>query len=247
MDDDIQDGGDPAEAFDRLRAVIEGQDRELALLRRAVEGLAAERAHIDVPDYSETLGRMQQGVNATAERIAVINDVIARSPALAMTPEHMASRIAAAAVTARQEDQRSIVTLRTALEDGVRQLSGRVASARKGDEQNRWLAWSAISGAVFGMALWAAGAGLVARAMPAGWHWPERMAAQTLRLPMWDAGRQLATTSSPETWNTMVAGTIIVQDNRKVLNRCWKAAAKIGEPVKCVVMTGQADTDARER
>ena len=89
MDDDIQEGGDPAEAFDRLRAVIEGQDRELALLRRAVEGLAAERAHIDVPDYSETLGRMQQGVDATADRIAVINDVIARSPALAMTPEQI--------------------------------------------------------------------------------------------------------------------------------------------------------------
>ncbi|WP_341210853.1 DUF6118 family protein [Sphingomonas paucimobilis] len=81
MDDDIQEGGDPAEAFDRLRAVIEGQDRELALLRRAVEGLAAERAHIDVPDYSETLGRMQQGVDATAERIAAINDVKPGSPA----------------------------------------------------------------------------------------------------------------------------------------------------------------------
>ena len=64
MDDDMQEGGDPAEAFDRLRAIVEGQDRELALLRRAVEGLAAERAHIDVPDYSETLGRMQQGVDA---------------------------------------------------------------------------------------------------------------------------------------------------------------------------------------
>ncbi|TCM26377.1 hypothetical protein [Novosphingobium sp. ST904] len=57
MDDDIQEGGDPAEAFDRLRAVIEGQDRELALLRRAVEGLAAERAHIDIPDYSAQSAR----------------------------------------------------------------------------------------------------------------------------------------------------------------------------------------------
>jgi hypothetical protein len=79
MDDDIQEGDDPAEAFDRLRAVIKGQDRELALLRRAVEGLASERAHIDVPDYTETLGRMQQGVDATVERIAVINDVNARA------------------------------------------------------------------------------------------------------------------------------------------------------------------------
>ena len=69
MDDDIQEGGDPVEAFDRLRAVIEGQDRELALLRRAVEGLAAERAHPDVPDYTETLGALQQGVDTATGRI----------------------------------------------------------------------------------------------------------------------------------------------------------------------------------
>ncbi len=56
---------------------------KLALLRRAVEGLAAERGAIVIPDYTETLGRMQRGVDTTAERIAVINDVIARSPALA--------------------------------------------------------------------------------------------------------------------------------------------------------------------
>ena len=87
MDDDIQDGGDPAEAFDRSRAVIEGQDRELALLRRAVEGLAAERAAIDVPDYSETLGVLQQGVDTATGRIGHVVHILSKAPALAMTPE----------------------------------------------------------------------------------------------------------------------------------------------------------------
>ena len=73
MDDDIQQGGHPAEAFDRLLAVIEGQARELTLRRCAVEGSTAERAHIDLPDYFETLGRVQQSVDAAADRIAVIN------------------------------------------------------------------------------------------------------------------------------------------------------------------------------
>ena len=68
MDDDIQEGGDPAEAFDRLRAVIEGQDRELALLRRAVEGLAAERA-------------ARSTCPTTARRLACLSRAWTRRPA----------------------------------------------------------------------------------------------------------------------------------------------------------------------
>ncbi len=120
MDDDIQDGGDPAEAFDRLRAVIEGQDRELALLRRAVEGLAAERAHIDVPDYTETLGVIQHGVNTAAENIGRVGQFLKQAPALAMTPEDMAQRIAAAGNAARHEDQ---AALTRAAEDKARVMA----------------------------------------------------------------------------------------------------------------------------
>lgn len=231
MTDDEDQGGDPTEAFEALRA-------EVLLMRRDIAQLSADRPDAPQPkDYDETLGKIMKIVSALFQRM----DAMVASPALAMTPEHMASRIAAAAVTARQEDQRSIATARTALEDGVRQLTGRVASARKGDEQNRWLAWSAIGGVVLGIALWAAGAGVVARAMPAGWHWPERMAAQTLRLPMWDAGRQLAATSSPETWNTMVAAAIIVQENRDAIEKCRKAAAKEQGSVRCTVKITHQD------
>ena len=100
-DEDNSQGTDAAEAFEAMCV-------ELALLRRAVEGLAAERGAIDFPDYTETLGRMQKGVDATADRIAAINDVIARSPALAMTPEQMAQRIAAAGSAARREGQAAL-------------------------------------------------------------------------------------------------------------------------------------------
>ncbi len=227
MTEDEDRGGDPTEAFEALRA-------EVMLMRRDLAQLSSDPPGASEPkDYDETLGKIMKIVSASFQRI----DAMMASPALAMTPEHMASRIVAAAVTARQEDQRSIVTARTALEDGVRQLSDRVASARKGNEQNRRLAWGTIGGAVFGMVLWAAGVGVIARAVPAGWHWPERMAAQTLRLPMWDAGRRLAATGSPETWNIMVAGAIIVRDNREAIARCKKVVAG-GKPVKCIITIG---------
>ena len=108
-----EEGDDATRAFEAMRG-------ELALLRRAVEGLAAERANIDVPDYSETLGHLQQGVNTAAENIARIGQFLKQAPALAMTPEQMASRIAAAAGPARDEDRRTIATAKQGLEDVTR-------------------------------------------------------------------------------------------------------------------------------
>ncbi|GBQ50950.1 DUF6118 family protein [Komagataeibacter europaeus] len=241
MDDDIQDGGDPAEAFDQLRAVIEGQDRELALLRRAVEGLAAERAHIDVPDYSETLGRMQQGVNATAERIAVLNDVIARSPALAMTPEQMAQRIAAAGNAARREDQ---AALAKAGEDKARimaELRAVAGSAwTRAEQKNRQL-WFGLGGMAAGILAWAILPGLVAREVaPASWQWPERIAARTLDLPRWEAGQRMMESASPTAFRAIVGADRIVTANREAVEGCSKVAARKRETVRCTIKVAPA-------
>lgn len=236
MDEDTQEGGDPAEAFDRLRAVIEGQDRELALLRRAVEGLAAERAHIDVPDYTETLGRMQQGVDATADRIAVINDVIARSPALAMTPEQMAQRIAAAGNAARREDQ---AALAKAGEDKARVMADLRAIAgsawTRADQKKRQL-WFGLGGLAAGILAWAIVPGIVAREVaPASWQWPERMAARTLDLPRWEAGQRMMQSAAPDTFANIAAGDRIVTANREVLEACRKRANRTREEMRCTV------------
>ena len=73
-------------AFDRLRAVIEGQDRELALLRRAVERMAVERAELpEQPDYSETLAGMVQKIDATLQRA----DALVAAARDGATPRHV--------------------------------------------------------------------------------------------------------------------------------------------------------------
>ena len=239
MDDDIQEGGDPAEAFDQLRAVVEGQDRELALLRRAVEGLAAERAHIDVPDYTETLGAMQQGVNTATARINAIGQILAQAPALAMTPEQMAQRIAAAGSAARREDQ---AALAKAGEDKARvmaELRTIAGSAwTRADQKTRQL-WFGLGGMAIGILAWAILPGLVAREIaPASWQWPERMAARTLDLPMWQAGQRLMASASPSQFQVIVAGDRIVTANSNVIKGCQKAAAKKRDTVRCIIKIG---------
>ena len=79
---------DPAtRAFSRLEG-------EMAMMRRAVEHLATEKAEIDIPDYSKTLGEM-------ANRLVSIE----RQPAMQMTPEDFEARMTAAAARARRDDQ----------------------------------------------------------------------------------------------------------------------------------------------
>ncbi len=153
-DEDDSQGADAAEAFEAMRG-------ELALLRRAVEGLAAERGAIDIPDYTETLGALQQGVNTAAGRINAIGQILAKAPALALTPEDMAQRIAAAGSAARREDQ---AALAKAGEDKARVMAELRAIAGSAwtrvDQRNRQL-WFGLGGVVAGVLVWAIMPGLV--------------------------------------------------------------------------------------
>jgi hypothetical protein len=224
-DEEQHDDETAAEAFAR----VEG---ELALLRRAVERLATERAELpEQPDYSETLGRMAKAINKLAERM----DVLAERPGVSITPDGIARQIAAAGATVRAEDVRTIATARSSLDEAARRLNGLVASATTAQAQKRRLAWTAIGGMVLGMVLWAAFAGMVARAVPESWLWPERMAARTLRLDTWEASRRLAAVSKPEQWNAMIRGGLLMQENRAAIERCGREVAKASKSVRCTV------------
>lgn len=226
MADNDQVGDDAAaEAFEELRA-------EVTLLRRAVERLAAERAEVpEQPDYSETLGRIAQAIVKLGQRM----DVLAERPGVSISPEGIARQITAAGASVRAEDQRTIAAARQGLEEATRKLDSYVVSARRGDEQNKWLAWMAGGGVVLGMLLWAVFAGRIAGLAPESWLWPERMAASTLQLDTWTASQRLAAVSQPDQWNAMVRGAIIVQENGAAIERCRKAAARESEAVPCTV------------
>jgi hypothetical protein len=172
-----------AETAQKAFARVEG---ELALLRRAVERMAVERAELpEQPDYSETLAGMVQKIDATLQRADALVTVAKEGTA----PRHVVERIVAAGGDARAEDRRTIATAAAELKDATRTLQDVAASARRGDEQNRWLMWTSIGGTVAGVILWAGLAGVVARAVPASWQWPEKMAARTLAMPMWEGGQ----------------------------------------------------------
>jgi hypothetical protein len=221
----MADGDDEAaKAFDDLRS-------EVSLLRRAVERLAAERAEpSEMPDYAETLGVISQNLSATAQRV----DALVHSPALSLTPEELGRQTLAASYNARREDHRAFVAAREGLDEVATKIGRQLESRLMADEQRQRVRRVGMIGLALGMALWAI-AGPIVRTVPVGWHWPERMAARSLRMPMWEGGQHLMRTASPAAFVGIAANSRMAVTNREVLEACRTRAAKAEKAVRCTI------------
>lgn len=218
--------GDPAaEAFARLQG-------EMALMRRAVQHLAAERADIVIPDYGPTLTDMAKRMSAIGENLKGM----AGHPAMQITPDSIGNRIAAAAEAARRSDQDRISQARSDLNHAAQEMRNVTAHARTAAEQQQQLYQVAGGAVLAGILLWSFLPGTIARAMPDSWHWPERMAARMVGAPsVWDAGARLMQSESPEAWNALAQAANIQRDNRDAIDACRKTAATSQQPVRCSV------------
>ncbi|PSO09710.1 MULTISPECIES: DUF6118 family protein [unclassified Sphingobium] len=223
---------DPALAFEQLRGEVASARSEVSLLRAAIEGLTAARESIEIPDYEPTLERTEKVMTVLVQQI----DAMRKSPAMTLTPENMGSRLNASVTemvnTLRSHSQASKSTM-----DGVvGELRGAVLSARRADEQNRWLSIIGGGGVLLGLLLYAVLAGPIAHLAPASWQWPERMAARVLDEPtLWDAGQRLLASASRPSWEAIVAADRLLRDNRETIEGCREAAAKAKQAVRCTV------------
>ncbi|WP_145199431.1 DUF6118 family protein [Sphingobium sp. B2] len=226
--DDIQlpgtlpDAPPPMDPATRAFTELKG---ELALLRRAIEHVAAEKADIEIPDYSNTLAKLAKAVIA-----------LESAPALQMTPEDFQRRITAAAALARREDQAAFAELKRELADtrnSLRAISGTAATI---DQQERARRWWCGGGFVAGCLLWAALPGFVARIAPTDWHWPERLASRTVREPtLWEAGTRIMRADSPHAWQSIADAAELRRDNHEAIDACEQQAAKTKQPVRCTI------------
>lgn len=220
MDEGEDERDAAAEAFEGVRG-------ELALLRRAIEGIAARDDRPEPLDYSETLAQITKLATGTYQRAELLRK--------ASEEEAVARQVAARISGAVAEDRQAVKTAAGELRDATRTLQGVTASARRAEDQKRWVMLAAIGGIVGGMVLWAVFAGVVARAVPAGWQWPERMAARTLAMPMWEGGQRMMRTAAPGAFSNIAAGDRIVTANRVVLEACRKRANKVRGAVRCTL------------
>ncbi len=203
----------------------------MALVRRAIAGLAAERAANQTPDYSEALGQIMRATQAAAAHLRAL----AAMPALRLTANNWSQEIAAAGENVRQADHHMLTRAIEALQIAARDIGRRLHSARDAERQNMWLLATGIGGVLVGIFLWGALVGPVLRAVPESWHWPERLAANVIGLDEENAGERLIQTSAPDMWRDIVRGYRLMDRNREAIARCEKAkaGARVNMSVSC--------------
>jgi hypothetical protein len=190
MADEPQDAA--VEAFEALRA-------EVAQLRTALEGLPTT-----APDYTPTLAAIAQSLAAMEAH-----------PALRLTPQDLASQVRQASEAAQQQGRRELANAVQRVDAAGADLERLAARQRTGREQVRQVAIMTAVGAVAGVIVWVCFSGPIARALPAGWSVPERMAAATLRLDRWEAGAHLMQNSNRQGWAKLIEASRSVRRNRE--------------------------------
>jgi hypothetical protein len=218
-----------AQAFSRL-------DGRIALMSRAVEHLAAERANIDVPDYSATLGQMNTRLAAIAQELGDI----AEKPAMLLTPEGLATRMDAAAAQSRRADSVTLREAREAHQDAARIIRDLVGAVRNQRDQRERLLWTAAGSLLAGCLLWSFLPGVLARTLPESWHMPERLARHMVGEPtLWEAGTRIMRADSPEAWQAISDAAEMRRDNRDSIDVCEQSARKAKRPVRCTITIGR--------
>jgi hypothetical protein len=183
------DDDDAAQAFEALR-------EEVAALRRGVELVyrQGQQAAPGAPDYSPTLGKMEQALQAIAGRL----EAVERQPALMLTPASFRTEIDAVSRAAASNVSRPFTDAVHQVQSVARDLTALVGRVHERREQRTWLLTAGVLGLIIGVGLWYVAAGLLPRS--AG-DW---IAASLIGGNRWQAGETLMQESSPESWARMV-------------------------------------------
>lgn len=222
MDENAPSNIDAGQAFEALRA-------EVSLLRRALEGLTAERQA--APDYAPTLSEIStriDGVRAWAQKMA-------DQPAMRLTPKGLTQEIDAASRELRQADKQTIMDVGSRLGEHITRVDAIIKRSRTADQQVRLVHKVAASGVVVGMILFAILPGAIARAMPESWLWPEQRAAKTMGRTGWSAGMRLLQVSDPGRWRAQQQALVLMKANEVAIKGCWMLSLQGKESVRCSI------------
>lgn len=206
-------------APDEAAAAFEALRREFYELRRFVVLSEGQR-----PDYAPTLG-------AVAASLAKIE----AHPALQLTPQAHAQQLRAVQEAAQRQGEQALTSATSRVSNVAGELARTLDQARRADRQNWRLVQVGGGALALGAVLWAVLSGPVARALPASWAVPEKMAAATLALDRWHAGERIMQSGSPASWRDVVDATELAKANAPALAACKALAARTGKPQHCVV------------
>jgi hypothetical protein len=214
-DYDHDGAGDPAQAFEALRA-------EVAALRQAIEAAAERQA----PDYSPDLGRITQAVNGVIDGL----EAIEAHPAVRMTPDQFGQAMTRTGRELMNEVAQKYDRARQDAERERHQLAGMIGTIRGKRDQVFWLA--AVFVGTFVFTLFASP--VLLGELPFGWN--TNAAATVMQADRWDGGAALMQAASPQGWQDLVAASTLVRANQKALAACQQATEDSGKNERCTII-----------
>ena len=210
--------GDPAQAFEDLRA-------EVSVLRRAIEALPSAMRENRSPDYSQDLAVIGKGLDEVGEQL----ETILKSPALTRTPEQQGQAIASAGANLIREAAQRLDRAAQEAERERARLSGIIGQAWAQDRQFKLLCWTGGAALAVGLLL----SPIVAGVLPFGLN--GRVAALVMREDQWTAGSDLMRRDNPQAWNRFSTDAAAMHDNREAIDACRAALVRTGKSQRCVV------------
>lgn len=228
----------PVEADQTVQA-FNDMSRKLAGLTAAVDGFAARQQELHGRDYGPDLEKIRDGY----EKVCGAINILAKRPAMTLTPQDVAKQIGAAGTQGRAEDHRAWIGASHALAGTVQELKGMVVSAHSAATQQLWIVGAAALALVVGFAFGTIVPIWIAWAAPESWHWPEQQAARSLARTPWDAGIRLMQVANPQQARALAEAARLSRDNADALTVCRERATQLSAPVKCSIDIQQAKLD----
>jgi Family of unknown function (DUF6118) len=214
--------GDPAQAFENLRAEVSAMRRAVAALPRTLAANQPPPPH----DYRADIGKVALGLGGVVGRL----DDIEKHPALRLTPEAFGQAITRAGTTVMSEAGQKLDNAALDHDRARGELVDMVGTLRGRGQQRRALCWTGGVALVVGVIL----SPFVAGVLPFGLN--TRVAALVMTTDRWDAGWALLRAGDSAGWQDAAAGIRLVQANRDALVACQQAAATAGRDQRCIVI-----------
>jgi hypothetical protein len=222
MEDDDQEVGGPSGAEEAFGALRE----EVANLKRVVEALPGGWRANRPPDTTPTLIEMTQALKKLGEHLQTIE----QHPALRMTPQQHTQAIANAGQGLMHPSVRALDQAAADSRQARQDLAGVIGTARRQDQQLKWLVWTGAIALAFGLL----SSPVFARLLPFGLD--GQVAAFIMRGDRWHAGEALMQVDSPTDWAQFAAAVDLSKANKAALEACREAAAKAKKEQRCPIV-----------
>ena len=220
---EMQDGaGDPAQAFENLRAEVSAMRRAVAALPRTLAANQPPAPH----DYRSDIGKVALGLGGVVGRL----NEIEKHPALRLTPEAYGQAIADAGATVMGEAGQKLDNAALDHDRARGELAGMVGTLRGKRKQLFWL----ISVPVLVFVVTMLSSPVLLQKLPFGWN--TRAAAMVMNNDRWDAGMALMQVANPTGWKNVVDAWNLVQANKGALTSCQETAVKEGKDMSCTII-----------